>query len=256
MRKNKTLALLSGVVAATLISLTPAANGAVSIELTNLGSSAVHVGDTIIARVRLATDNPNGLSNASARINQSTVSVGGTAITSGAGLGAVPISSIPGNNGTSNPSPITVTFAPSLTSAGDVTLATSASVFDASGVPQTNPQGTRPLAGFSDQTTLIQHGGVKFFTSADISQSANLFQFLDIPFVARNVGTFFFSLTPNAGTIQEYDSLTGTSATSVTPTFLGGGGFAVTITSVPEPTSLGLAGIAGLGLLARRRRMA
>lgn len=244
-RAGVTAALLALAAAAA-----PNTEAAVVVDLDNTGNSTVAVGQTIVARIAVSTNNPNGLNVLNVRITTSTASAGGTAASSPFLASVVP------TTGTTGLSSVVTAFNPALNFPGETSILASGTatfVNDGSNIVPSNATGNRPLSGFTGQGT-DGRGPAAFYSPGN----AVLTYFADVTFLALKPGTLFFSLSPNPPTASEYNAATGTAATTVTPTLATGAGFSVNIVSavVPEPASVGLAGVAALGLLARRRAAA
>jgi hypothetical protein len=229
--------------AAAALAPASAARAAIVVDLTNPAgdSTVVQVGQTITARISASTDNPNGLAGLNVRVT--------TSDTAGGAFDTAPFFAtvIPTNpSNTTSSQPVVTSFNSALSSVSTYTVVPGTATFDANGVPTTST-GNRPLSGFTGNNQ-NGRGPVAFF-SADNSSLTHL---ADVSFVARELGTVFFSLTPNPPSGSEYSATTGTAFSTVTPTLVSGAGFQVQV--VPEPAALALSGVAAAATLMKRRR--
>jgi hypothetical protein len=259
-RKILLLSLLAGGASASF------AHGAIVVNLANGGSSTVSVGGTIDVQLLVSTDNPNGIHDIQARVQESTSGFW-TAATNNVdpGTGSGTDLSFAANvftnqsvtNTTSNhPDVATFNNAFFVTSnpPGDPspghTLESPTSKFSPNTLQPTSATGNSPLSGFQAFTS----GGANFDIGDGFSLSNGIqFKLIDISFKAETPGTVFFSITNQNQDLAGAEWIASDGSTFASTTVIPGAGFSVNIVPAPEPASMGIVSLAALGLLARKR---
>jgi hypothetical protein len=260
--KRREILLLS-LIGGTL-SMAAAAPAAIVVNIANGGSSTVTVGQTIDVQILVSTDNPDGIHDIQARVQESTSgywSSGNNNVDPGTGTGtdlsyaANVFTNQSITNTTSNHADVSSfnnAFFVATNPLGDPvghTLESPTSKYSPTTLAPTSPTGNSPLAGFQAFTA-----GDASFDIGDGFSSGNAVQtkLIDISYKAQNPGTVYFSITNQNGDLAgaEWGDNDGGSFAPATVT--AGSGFSVNIVPAPEPLSLGLMSMSVLGLLRRR----